>query len=394
MPPPARPLAVARRNRATRPARPQHASTVLVLQGGGALGAYQAGVYEGMREAGIEPDWVTGVSIGAINGAIIAGNRPERRVAKLQAFWERVSSGFALDAPAPFDLLRLEFNRWSASASAVFGVPGFFVPRFPSPLFTPSGSPGALSVYDSAPLRDTLRELVDFDLLNRREVRLAVGAVELRSGNSLYFDNGDPDLLFGPEHVMASGALPPGLPPIRIKDGRYWDGGLVSNSPLWYVLDDSRQLDALVVQVDLFSARGPMPRNLDQVLERAKDIQYSSKTRFNTSRAEEEEALRNALTNIIAKLPPRLRKDPDVTVLAQRARGRRISIVHLINRRTAYSSQSKDYEFSRSTVRALWAAGLADMRRTMADPRWRRACSAARGLRTYDLLPPRRDRRP
>ena len=378
----------ARRSRRAVVKRPDHESTVLVLQGGGALGAYQAGVYEGMQEAGIEPDWVTGVSIGAINGAIIAGNAPENRLARLAEFWERVSSGFSVDVPAPFDLLRLEFNRWSASASAMFGVPGFFKPRFPSPLLTPSGSPGALSVYDSAPLHGTLQELVDFDLINERKTRLAVGAVELRAGNSVYFDNQDPDIVFGPQHVMASGALPPGLPPVRIKDGVYWDGGLVSNSPLWYVLDDGPRLDALIVQVDLFSARGREPHNLDEVLERAKDIQYSSKTRFNTSRAKEEEALREALTHVISKLPPRLRKDPQVEVLAERARGRRISIVHLINRRSAYSSQSKDYEFSRATVRALWAAGLADMRKTMRNPAWRNACSAVRGMRTYDLLPP------
>jgi NTE family protein len=376
-----------RKSRSSPTPHPQHRTTVLVLQGGGALGAYQAGVYEGMHEAGIEPDWITGVSIGAINGAIIAGNTPEKRVARLREFWDRVSSGFALDVPAPFDLLRLEFNRWSASASAMFGVPGFFLPRFPSPLLTPSGASGPLSVYDTSPLNDTLRELVDFDLINARKVRFAVGAVELRKGNSVYFDNADPDLVIGPRHVMASGALPPGLPPIHIKDGLYWDGGLVSNSPLWYVLDDGARLDALVIQVDLFSARGPTPRNLDEVLERAKDIQYSSKTRFNTSRAKEEQALRDALTHVIAKLPARLRKDPEVEILAERARGRRISIVHLINRRTAYSSQSKDFEFSRSTVRALWAAGLADVRKTIADPRWRNACKAAHGMRTYDLLP-------
>lgn len=380
-------MTTARKPHASRHARPQHAATVLVLQGGGALGAYQAGVYEGMQEAGIEPDWVTGVSIGAVNGALIAGNTPENRVPRLMEFWERVSSGFALDVPAPFDLLRLEFNRWSASASAVFGVPGFFVPRFPSPLLTPSGAPGALSLYDTSPLADTLRELVDFKVINARNVRFAVGAVEVRSGNSTYFDNRDPELVFAPHHVMASGALPPGLPPIRIKDSLYWDGGLVSNTPLWQVMDDSPNLDALIIQVDLFSAKGPRPRNLDQVLERAKDIQYSSKTRFNTSRAEQEDKLRQALTHVIAKLPARLRNDPEVELLAERARGQRVSIVHLINRRTNYQSQSKDYEFSRATVRALWAAGLADMRKTIADRRWRNACSKARGVRTFDLLP-------
>lgn len=208
----------------------------------------------------------------------------------------------------------------------------------------------------------------------------------MRSGNSRYFDNHDPKVTFGPEHVMASGALPPGLPPVAVKDVPHWDGGLVSNTPLWYVLDDSANLEALIIQVDLFSARGKMPRNLDEVLERAKDIQYSSKTRFNTSRAKEEEALRQALTNVIAKLPARLKSDRDVAYLAERARTRRISLVHLINRRMVHSSQSKDYEFSRATIRSLWATGLADMRRTIANPEWRDACNAQHGVQTYDLL--------
>jgi NTE family protein len=357
-----------------------------VLQGGGALGAYQAGVYEGMHEAGLAPDWVTGVSIGAINAALIAGNLPDDRLARLQEFWDLVSSGLPLAVPAELDLLRMVFNRWSASASAAFGVPGFFFPRMPPPMLSPDGTHGALSIYDTSPLKDTLQRLVNFDLINERTTRLAVGAVEVRSGNSTYFDNHDPELRFGPEHVMASGALPPGLPPVAVKEVPYWDGGLVSNTPLWYVLDDSTKLDALIVQVDLFSARGKMPRNLDEVLERAKDIQYSSKTRFNTSRAKEEEALRQAWGNVVAKLPARLRSDPDVAYLSARARGRRISLVHLINRRMVHSSQSKDFEFSRATIRALWAAGLADMRRTIASPEWRDACNPEHGMQTYDLL--------
>ena len=185
---------------------------------------------------------------------------------------------------------------------------------------------------------------------------------------------------------MASGALPPGLPPIQVTGVPYWDGGLVSNTPLWYVLDDNRQLNALIVQVDLFSARGTMPRNLEEVLERAKDIQYSSKTRFNTSRAKEEEALRQALRHVIAKLPARLRNDVDVKLLIERTRRRRISIVHLINRRSEFSTDSKDYEFSRATILALWAAGLTDVRRTIANPHWGDACDAEQGMRTYDLL--------
>jgi len=367
------------------PCRPEHDSVVLALQGGGALGAYQAGVYEVLHEHGFVPDWVTGVSIGAINAALIAGNLPENRLPRLRQFWDLVSSGIPLAVPATFDLLRLAFNRWSASASAAFGVPGFFVPRIPSPYFVPPGTPGALSIYDSSPLKKTLHELVDFDIINARTTRLSVGAVDVRTGNSTYFDNADPELCFDIGHVMASGALPPGLPPIAIKGVEYWDGGLVSNTPLWYVLDESNLLNALVIQVDLFSARGPMPKTLDDVLERAKDIQFSSKTRFNTNRAKEEETLRQALANVIAKLPARLSKDPDVAFLVDRAKERRISIIHLINRRSAYSAESKDYEFSRATIRALWDAGRTDMLRTMANPAWVNACSAHHGMRTFDL---------
>ena len=365
--------------------RPKHERTILVLQGGGALGAYQAGVYEALHEAKVAPDWVTGVSIGAINAALIVGNRPENRIVRLREFWDRVSSGIPLAVPAPLDWFRVLFNRWSASAAMAFGVPGFFAPRFPSPLFAPRGQVGALSLYDTSPLLDTLHELVDFDVINARDVRISVGAVDVRKGNSVYFDTDDPKLRFGPEHVMASGALPPGLPPVAVNGVAYWDGGLVSNTPLWYVLDACGLLNALIVQVDLFSARGTMPQDLDDVLERAKDIQYSSKTRFNTSRAKEEEALRQALQNVIAKLPARLRSDNDVRFLQDHARHRHISIVHLINRHSEFTIESKDYEFSRGTIRALWAVGYADMRRSMTSPDWRNACNAARGMRTFDL---------
>jgi NTE family protein len=358
---------------------------VFVFQGGGALGAYQAGVYEGFAEAGIHPDWVAGVSIGAINAALIAGNTVERRLERMQEFWNRVSSGIPIVPPAAFDLWRLAFNRLSSTATATFGVPGFFYPRLPGPFFAPEGTPEALSIYDTSPLRETLLELVDFDLLNTRATRLSVGAVNVRTGNSVYFDNHDPDLVFAPEHVMASGALPPGFPPVHVKGESYWDGGLVSNTPLWYVLDDDPNLNALIAQVDLFSARGEPPESLDEVLERQKDIQYSSKTRLNTNRVKEIEGLRGALRRVLQKLPQRLASDADVKALAELAQGRKLSIVHLINRRLEHSSQSKDYEFSRATVAALWDAGRSAAHRTLAHPDWRNACRAERGMRAYDL---------
>lgn len=369
----------------TTPYRPAHDRMVLVLQGGGALGAYQAGVYEGFAEAGMYPTWVTGVSIGAINAALIAGNTLERRLPRLQDFWSRVSSAIPITLPPAFDPWQLAFNRVSSTAVATFGAPGFFTPRLPGPLFAPENTPEALSIYNTAPLHDTLLELVDFDLVNARGTRLSVGAVNVRTGNSVYFDNRDPDLKFGPEHVMASGALPPGFPPIHIKGEAYWDGGLVSNTPLWYVLDDDPHLNALIAQVDLFSASGEMPRNLDQVLERTKDIQYSSKTRFNTNRVKEIESERVALHNVLARLPAAAKSTRDVTLLTDAMHGRRLSIVHLINRRMKDSSQAKDYQFSRATVDALWDAGRSAVRRTLKHPDWRQACRAEHGMRAFDL---------
>jgi NTE family protein len=363
----------------------QHDHLVLVLQGGGALGAYQAGVYEGMHEHGFAPDWVTGVSIGAINAALIAGNAPAKRVERLREFWDRVSSGMPIVPPLPLDPARLALNRLSAASAATFGVPGFFVPRIPPAFLAPDGMPAALSVYDTSPLRATLQELVDFDRLNDQErIRLSVGAVDVQTGNSVYFDNRHDRL--AAEHVMASGALPPGFPPIEIDGARYWDGGIVSNSPLWYVLDDSPHISALIVQVDLFSARGEVPVNLDEVLERAKDIQYSSKTRFNTTRIKELEELRHALGRLLRKVPAELHRDPDYKALAPFARLRRqITIAHLVNRRLSTSSNAKDYEFSRATVRELWAAGLDDVRRSWRRREWLEAREVVNGVRVFDL---------
>jgi NTE family protein len=367
------------------PAGVKHDHSVLVLQGGGALGAYQAGVYEGMSEHGFAPDWVAGVSIGAINGALIAGNPAERRLERLREFWDRVSSGLPLVAPAQLDPLRSALNRLSAAAAATFGVPGFFAPRVPPAFLAPEGTPEALSIYDTSPLKQTLEELVDFDLLNRKHpVRLSVGAVDVHTGNSVYFDNEAQKLK--PEHVMASGSLPPGFPPIVIEGAHYWDGGIVSNSPLWYVLDDSPQISALIVQVDLFSARGELPVNLDQVLERAKDIQYSSKTRFNTKRIQEFEGFRHALGRLMKKLPARLHDDPDYKLLQPLSEHKRqITIAHLINRRFAHSTNSKDYEFSRTTVQQLWKAGLEDVRRTCSNREWLKARELVSGVRVFDL---------
>jgi len=244
----------------------------------------------------------------------------------------------------------------------------------------------ALSFYDTDPLRETLQELVQFDIINGKDMRFAVGSVEVTSGNSKYFDNYKPETgEIVIEHVMASGALPPGFPPVQVGKEFYWDGGLVSNSPLWYVLDEEPDLEALIMQVDLFSASGEMPHNLDEVLERAKDIQYSSKTRSNTTRAKQMDDVTAAVRRLLAKLPASLRMDADAKFLAQSTQAHNVSIVQLINRRFDHTTQAKDYEFSRATVRALWNAGREAVRRTLDSPEWPLACATDRGVRTYDL---------
>ena len=371
--------------KAAEPSRrqPRHEHTVLVLQGGGALGAYQAGAYEGLAEAGIVPDWITGVSIGAINAALIAGNPPGRRVERLRAFWDRVSAAAPVVLPPAFDPLRLTFNRVSAFGAVAFGVNGFFAPRVPPPYFSADGSPGALSFYDTEPLKRTLEELVDFHLINNHSTRLSVGATNVHTGDSVYFDNRRRRITT--EHIRASGALPPGFPPITIEGEEYWDGGIVSNSPLWYVLDDSPRLNALIIQIDLFSAKGELPLNLNQVLERAKDIQYSSKTRFNTKRVKELKDLHDLLGRLLERLPPQLKNSPDGRELYRLCDQGDVTIAHLINRRLQYSSQSKDYEFSRTTVNQLWDAGLEDVRQAVAKFDLLKPTEGTFGMRIYDL---------
>ena len=375
--------------------RDKYDFTILVLQGGGALGAYQAGVFEGLVEAGFTPNWIAGVSIGAINAALIAGNPPDLRVERLREFWNLVTSGLIADALPEgcslADPLRRWMNGMSAAACATFGVPGFYTPRMPPALLAPAGSTEALSIYDTSALAATLERLIDFRRIDTGPIRLSLGAVDVESGNSTYFDSLEAPIC--PRHVLASGALPPAFAPVEIDGRHYWDGGLVSNSPLWYVLDNAPPMRALVVQVDLFSATGTLPRDLDEVLERRKDIVYSSKTRFNTTRARELQHLRSSLHRLLGKIPADLRNDPDVEALEAMCHCTHIDIMHLINRRERDSSSSKDYEFSRATMHRRWNAGLEDVRRSVAHPGWLKRSQLAEGIQVYDLARDRgRDR--
>jgi NTE family protein len=367
-------------------ALPPHCARVgFVLQGGGALGAYQAGVYATLAEGGYEPDWIAGVSIGAINGALIAGNPPERRVERLREFWELVTDGVSAKPLLDGDIARGFFNEWSALASIASGVPGFFRPRVPSAWLQPWGTEAALSFYDTSPLRGTLERLVDFDLLNDGHPRLSVGAANIRKGNSVYFDTSERRL--GPEHIMASAALPPGFPPIQIEGEHYWDGGVVSNTPLQYLLDVQRESGMLVFQLDLFSARGALPNNLLGVYERHKDILYSSRTRLNTDAARHEQDLRRAIQRLMEKLPAELQQDADVRYIRAKAlRCMTMSVVHLIYREKNYETQTKDYEFSRVSMEEHWQAGVNDTRRTLRQEKlWLEPPDDLAGVRVFDI---------
>ncbi|MPY74412.1 MAG: patatin-like phospholipase family protein [Alphaproteobacteria bacterium] len=363
--------------------------TVLVLQGGGALGAYQAGVYEELMRTGHAPDWIAGISIGAINAAIIAGNPPERRVERLRAFWDLVSSQLLLGPIGPGEQARSFFNDASASFAVLFGLPGFFEPRMPPAWAYPLGAAQSLSFYDTAPLRRTLTELVDFDLINAKRLRLSVGAVNIRNGNFIYFDNEEQDIR--PEHIMASSALPPGFPPVEVDGEFYWDGGLVSNTPLQFVLDEVPRPDMLVFQVDLFSARGLMPRSLFDVSEREKDIRYSSRTRLNTDFARHNQNLRRATHRLLAKLPASLREDADVKLLRSANCDAAVTIVHLIHRRKDYFTQSKDFEFSRYSIDEHWKAGGDDVRRTFRHKAWQNRSKPTDDVTVFDLTRDARD---
>ena len=334
---------------------------VLVLQGGGALGSYQAGVYEALREGELDPSWVAGISIGAVNAAIIAGNPPELRVERLREFWNLVTSGWT---PSPLPMMeqaRAAISDASAGWAVAGGVPGFFSPRLLRPWLPATQDPGALSFYDTTPLRETLERLVDFDRINAKETRLSVGAVHIKTGNFAYFDNLHQKI--GPEHIMASGALPPGLPPIEIDGEWYWDGGLVSNTPLEYVLDSGEDEDLMIFQVDLFNARGPVPKTLGEAAEREKDIRYSSRTRLNTDANLRIHRLKAALRDLLAALPEAMASEPSVGLLKDLSKESAVTVIQLIYRAKSYEGGFKDFEFSRQTMLDHWSSGVTDANR-------------------------------
>jgi NTE family protein len=288
---------------------------------------------------------------------LIAGNPPERRIERLRAFWEEVSSSFGTRW-APLEAYRGFFNQMSATLALACGVPGFFEPRVLS-WFGSEKIPSILSIYDTRQLRRTLERLIDFDYLNDGRTRLTVGATEITTGNSVIFDSARRKI--GPEHIMASGALPPGLPPIEIEGSWYWDGGVVSNTPLQFVLNEAESNGDLVIyQVDLFSARGPLPRTMLELNEREKDIRYSSRTRFNTDASMKAHKLKVALKSVLDAVPQDFGPVEDIEYLRASACENSVVVIQLIYRKRPYEGGSKDFEFSRPTMIEHWTAGMTD----------------------------------
>ncbi|MGN1289989.1 MAG: patatin-like phospholipase family protein [Bradyrhizobium sp.] len=364
--------------------RPQGCDRVaLVLQGGGALGAYQAGVYQALHECNIEPDWVCGVSIGAINSAIIAGNPPDKRLERLHTFWDRITNRKIWHYTPDGDIFRKARNFTSSWLTTTLGQPGFFTPHQTNPWFSPAGARTATSYYDTTPLRESLLELVDFDRINSKKMRFAVGAVNVLSGNFIYFDNAHDEII--PEHIMASGALPPALPMVKVGTDHFWDGGIVSNTPLQHLLDQEDNMNSLVFQVDLFSARGALPRDIQDVMARHKDIMYSSRTRYNTDVYRKTYNLRTALHNALGKIPDEQLSDDERQLKKANSRLPGITLLQLIYQQKAYEGDAKDHEFSGTSMREHWVSGHEDTKRSLKRREWIKMPENGMGIVIHDV---------
>jgi NTE family protein len=352
----------------------------LLLQGGGALGSYQAGVYEALAEADYLPDWVAGISIGAINAAIIAGNPPETRVAQLRRFWEEITAPTSW-WPTGLDPFVEAQRKAGAFGAILFGQPGFYTPRGLLD-FLPGQNP--TSYYSTQSLRGTLERLVDFDRINARTLRFSVGAVNVRTGRFMYFDN--TAMTIRAEHIMASGALPPGFPAVEIDGELYWDGGLISNTPLTHVLETEPRISQLCFQVDLFQAYGKLPETLDEVAEREKDIRFASRTRSATETLTRFHNLRSRIDDLLKHLPPELRRLPEARALEEIACETEMDIVHLIYRPFAPQGSTKDFEFSRVTMQERWRQGREDAWRNLVEAPWLAPHPPEIGTRVFDVL--------
>lgn len=342
----------------------------LVLQGGGALGSYQAGVYEEIYKAGIEPTWIAGISIGALNSAIIAGNPPEKRVEQLKAFWEAICSkanpNSYLDFWTTNDISRKLLNNFESKKTMMSGQKGFFAPKFfammgATMMGNPKSKPNEISYYDTSMLKETLLKYADFDLINNGDMRVSLGVVNVASGEFSYFDN-TKDIL-RPEHFMASGALPPSFPAVEIDGQYYWDGGLVTNNPIIDILHESKEKNKLVFQVDLWTSEGKLPESFDDVNERTQDIKFSSRHHEVANSLIADKKQSDIIKALLSKIPEHIRKnDPMCKEAAKMAKTGETDLIHLTYKNKNYEGHNKAYEFSSKTMLEHWESGQQNMK--------------------------------
>jgi len=354
---------------------------VLVLQGGGALGAYQVGVYQALHEAGVEPDWVIGTSIGAINAGIIAGSKPGERLQRLTEFWSRVEHGHFFESVLPTELS----NWWRNWTTIWGGLPAFFDPN-PAAFFSPHATLGgeAAGYYSVDPMRRTLADLIDFDQVNGGPVRLTVGASRVTSSEMVYFDSRDMSLDL--RHVMASGALPPAFPAVRIDGELYWDGGILSNTPVEVVFDDKPRRNSMVYAVHIWNPHGDEPETLWQVMNRQKDVQYSSRAASHIKRQRQLHRLRHVITELSAMLSPEQRQTAEAAELAAYGCPTRMHVIRLLAPALQCEDHSKDIDFSPAGIRARRDAGYADTMRTLEAAPWRDPVDPLEGFVLHEAM--------
>lgn len=359
-----------------------------IFQGGGALGAYQVGAFRAIHERGYAPNFLAGVSIGSINSAIVAGNPREKQIDKLMEFWDMITPTLWGDTLMDFETFELTHhlhNRLGALRSLFFGLDGFFKPRFIPPSAFTQDTPDKLSYYDTSELRNTLENLIDFDRINDKKVTLCLGAVNITSGEMEFFNN--QMVTITPEHVMASGALPPGFPAIKIGEDYFWDGGIYANTPLVTVLDALPEQDTLCFVVDCFSLKGPLPQNMDQLEERQKDIRYASHSRRLTNVYTSRQNLQAAIQFLSDKLTPEAQKDPEVQKILALGHEKRFSVVHIIYNGTPYAHSFKDYNFVRSAVNLRIETGYKNAIAVLDNPEWEKKSQKTLACSIYGVPP-------
>ncbi|AUH73516.1 patatin-like phospholipase family protein [Legionella sainthelensi] len=357
-----------------------------LFQGGGALGAFQVGVFDALQQAGYHFDWVSGISIGAINAAIVSGNKPEDRVKKLKEFWQIISSPESLNwwqHLGSEEILRKLYNQWHAHATLLLGQPGFFQPRMISPHFLHQTLPEEISFYDTSMLRTTLEHLIDFDLLNSGKTRLTLSAVRVDNGQEVHFDTKNQKIY--PEHIMASGALPPGFPAVKIDGEYYWDGGIVNNTPIEVILNDLPRKNTLCFMVHLFDPDGDLPSNLDQVLLRHKDISYASNYKRVIKSFSEAHEMRHAISALYDMLPDKIKEDPHARQLRALGCKSTMLMVRFHRHHTSTDLSSKDYAFSPAAIREGIEMGYEQATMALKKSPWLKSIPKDVGAVLYDM---------